>query len=98
MSIIDLGIALETVAHLKRAVESTCAIPQEKQVLLISGHIIIIILVKMKLIFLYCLGGESLETEERVCKYTAGSSDTNPIFLFSVASIESSSPPVSTSM
>ena len=39
-------------------------------------------------------GGESLEAEERVCKYTAGSSDTNPIFLFSVASIESSSPPV----
>ena len=41
-------------------------------------------------------GGESLEPEERVCKYTAGSSDTNPIFLFSVASIENSSPPVST--
>ena len=88
---------METVAHLKRAVESTCAIPQEKQVLLISGHIIIIILVHMKLIF-HNAGGESLETEERVCKYTAGSSDTNPIFLFSVASIESSSPPVSTSM
>lgn len=30
-------------------------------------------------------GGESLEPEERVCKYTAGSSDTNPIFLFSMA-------------
>ena len=40
-------------------------------------------------------GGESLETEERVCKYTAGSSDTNPIFLFSVASLEGSAPPVS---
>ena len=39
-------------------------------------------------------GGESLETEERVCKYTAGSSDTNPIFLFSVASLEGSAPPV----
>ena len=30
-------------------------------------------------------GGESLEPDERVCKYTAGSSDTNPIFLFSMA-------------
>ena len=39
-------------------------------------------------------GGESLETEERVCKYTAGSSDTNPIFLFSVASLEGSAPSV----
>ena len=29
-----------------------------------------------------------------MCKYTAGSSDTNPIFLFSVASLESSTPPV----
>ena len=38
-------------------------------------------------------GGESLEPEERVCKYTAGSSDTNPIFLFSMVSIESSQPP-----
>jgi hypothetical protein len=38
-------------------------------------------------------GGESLEPEERVCKYTAGSSDTNPIFLFSMASIESNTPP-----
>ena len=29
-----------------------------------------------------------------MCKYTAGSSDTNPIFLFSVASLEGSAPPV----
>ena len=29
-------------------------------------------------------GGESLEDEERVCKYAAGT-DTNPIFLFSLA-------------
>ena len=72
MSIIDLGIALETVAHLKRAVESTCAIPQEKQVLLISGHIIIIILVKMKLFFFMLFrwrvtgdGGESLQVHCR---------------------------------
>lgn len=38
-------------------------------------------------------GGESLEPDERVCKYTAGSSDTNPIFLFSMSSLESPSPP-----
>ena len=76
MVTLDMGLALETVGHLKVAVETTCNIPQEKQVLLISG-------------------GESLEAEERVCKYTAGSSDTNPIFLFSMASIESTSPPLS---
>ena len=39
-------------------------------------------------------GGEALELDERVCKYTAGSSDTNPIFLFSMASLEGSAPPV----
>ena len=38
-------------------------------------------------------GGESLEPDERVCKYNAGSSDQNPIFLFSMASIELASPP-----
>ncbi len=37
-------------------------------------------------------GGESLEPEERVCKYNAGT-DTNPIFLFSMSSIERSHPP-----
>jgi hypothetical protein len=37
-------------------------------------------------------GGESLDAEERVCKYAAGT-DTNPIFLFSLISIESSMPP-----
>ena len=40
-------------------------------------------------------GGESLEPEERVCKYSAGSSDSNPIFLYSVSSLESSVPPTS---
>lgn len=39
-------------------------------------------------------GGESLESNERVCKYTAGSSDSNPIFLFSVSTLEGSHPPV----
>jgi len=39
-------------------------------------------------------GGESLEVHERVCKYTAGSSDSNPIFLFSVSTLEGSNPPV----
>ena len=33
-------------------------------------------------------GGESLDPEERVCKYSAGT-DTNPIFLFSMLNIES---------
>ena len=32
MVTLDMGLALETVAHLKRAMETTCAIPQEKQV------------------------------------------------------------------
>jgi len=76
MITLEMNLALETVAHLKKAVETTWGIPEEKQVLLISG-------------------GESLEPEERVCKYTAGSSDTNPIFLFSMASLESSTPPTS---
>merc|ERR1719322_1653741 len=74
MMTLEMSLALETVAHLRRAVASTWSIPEDKQVLLISG-------------------GESLEPDERVCKYTAGSSDTNPIFLFSMASIESGSPP-----
>lgn len=77
MITLEMNLALETVAQLKKAVETTWGIPEEKQVLLISG-------------------GESLEPEERVCKYTAGSSDTNPIFLFSMASIESNTPPAST--
>jgi hypothetical protein len=38
-------------------------------------------------------GGDSLEPEERVCKYSAGSSDSNPIFLYSVSSLESGAPP-----
>ena len=37
-------------------------------------------------------GGESLDPEERVCKYSAGT-DTNPIFLFSMLNIENSTPP-----
>merc|ERR1719210_3150043 len=37
-------------------------------------------------------GGDSLDSEERVCKYSAGT-DTNPIFLFSMLNIESQTPP-----
>ena len=37
-------------------------------------------------------GGESLDANETVCKYSMGT-DTNPIFLFSLVSIESSLPP-----
>ncbi|XP_046746748.1 RB1-inducible coiled-coil protein 1 isoform X2 [Diprion similis] len=38
-------------------------------------------------------GGESLEPNARVCTYSAGT-DTNPIYLFSKAAIESPQPPV----
>lgn len=37
-------------------------------------------------------GGESLESNARVCSYSAGT-DTNPIYLFSKAAIESNYPP-----
>jgi RB1-inducible coiled-coil protein 1 len=37
-------------------------------------------------------GGESLDANETVCKYSMGT-DTNPIFLFSMVSIESTLPP-----
>ena len=37
-------------------------------------------------------GGESLDANETVCKYSMGT-DTNPIFLFSMVSIESALPP-----
>ena len=37
-------------------------------------------------------GGESLDANETVCKYSMGT-DTNPIFLFSMISIESTLPP-----
>jgi len=37
-------------------------------------------------------GGESLDADKRVCEYAAGT-DTNPIFLFSITSIESTHPP-----
>ncbi|KAG8229201.1 hypothetical protein J437_LFUL001073 [Ladona fulva] len=37
-------------------------------------------------------GGESLDPSSRVCSYSAGT-DTNPIYLFSKASIESPTPP-----
>jgi len=37
-------------------------------------------------------GGECLEPNARVCSYSAGT-DTNPIYLFSKAAIESSLPP-----
>lgn len=38
-------------------------------------------------------GGESLESHARVCTYSAGT-DTNPIYLFSKAAIESQVPPL----
>lgn len=38
-------------------------------------------------------GGESLESNARVCSYSAGT-DTNPIYLFSMAAIESQVPPI----
>ncbi|XP_034952727.1 RB1-inducible coiled-coil protein 1 [Chelonus insularis] len=38
-------------------------------------------------------GGESLEPHARVCSYSAGT-DTNPIYLFSKAAIESQIPPI----
>ncbi|XP_044588148.1 RB1-inducible coiled-coil protein 1-like [Cotesia glomerata] len=38
-------------------------------------------------------GGESLEPHARVCSYSAGT-DTNPIYLFSKAAIESQVPPI----
>ncbi|XP_017754918.1 PREDICTED: RB1-inducible coiled-coil protein 1 isoform X2 [Eufriesea mexicana] len=38
-------------------------------------------------------GGESLEPNARVCSYSAGT-DTNPIYLFSKAAIESQHPPM----
>lgn len=38
-------------------------------------------------------GGESLEPNVRVCSYSAGT-DTNPIYLFSKASIDAPTPPV----
>lgn len=37
-------------------------------------------------------GGQSLDPSHRVCSYSAGT-DTNPIFLFSKATIENSIPP-----
>ena len=37
-------------------------------------------------------GGQSLDPSHRVCSYSAGT-DTNPIFLFSKSTIESSVPP-----
>lgn len=37
-------------------------------------------------------GGDCLEPQARVCSYSAGT-DTNPIYLFSKAAIESQTPP-----
>ena len=39
MLTLDMGLALENVHHLKQAVQTNCGIPQEKQVLLISGQL-----------------------------------------------------------
>lgn len=38
-------------------------------------------------------GGESLESNARVCSYSAGT-DTNPIYLFNQGAIESQVPPI----
>ncbi|CAB3385660.1 Hypothetical predicted protein [Cloeon dipterum] len=37
-------------------------------------------------------GGESLDSNNRVCQYSAAGTDTNPIFLFSKCTIESTTP------
>ena len=70
---LDLNLAVEKVSYLKGYIARNCRIPQEKQVLLISG-------------------GESLDPEQNVCTYAAGT-DTNPIFLFSMLNIESAQSP-----
>ncbi|XP_014260656.1 RB1-inducible coiled-coil protein 1 isoform X2 [Cimex lectularius] len=73
MMTFDINLALENVGQLKEAIQRTCGIAVDKQVLLVSG-------------------GECLEPNVRVCSYSAGT-DTNPIFLFSKSSIESTTPP-----
>lgn len=70
---VDMKLALESVAQLKSEIAKHHGIPEDKQVLLISG-------------------GESLNPNDRVCSYSAGT-DTNPIFLFSKSAIESAEPP-----
>lgn len=70
---LEMNLALETVTFLKTVLARQCAIPPDKQVLLISG-------------------GESLNGDDPVCKYSTGT-DTNPIFLFSMLSIERMEPP-----
>ncbi|XP_072026877.1 RB1-inducible coiled-coil protein 1-like [Amphiura filiformis] len=42
-------------------------------------------------------GGQSLDPQMRVCSYSAGT-DTNPIFLFSKGTIESATPPITSSI
>ncbi|XP_067123331.1 RB1-inducible coiled-coil protein 1 isoform X1 [Centruroides vittatus] len=70
---VDMKLALESVGQLKSEIAKHHGIPEDKQVLLISG-------------------GESLNPNDRVCSYSAGT-DTNPIFLFSKSAIESAEPP-----
>ena len=160
MMTLEMSLALETVAHLRRAVASTWSIPEDKQVglesktescknlylckylqrnsnsthfaiilpffflqiiafqlrtseepILLScrfslSYFLLLLLTKktgfgvvpiilpinrLQFQVLLISGGESLEPDERVCKYTAGSSDTNPIFLFSMARLHMSS-------
>ncbi|XP_044020497.1 RB1-inducible coiled-coil protein 1 isoform X2 [Aphidius gifuensis] len=70
----NIGLALQSVAELKEAIERECGVLAEHQVLLMSG-------------------GESLESNARVCSYSAGT-DTNPIYLFNQGAIESQVPPI----
>ncbi|XP_053393728.1 RB1-inducible coiled-coil protein 1-like isoform X2 [Mercenaria mercenaria] len=73
MMTFDMNLAMEKVSSLQGVIARGCRIPEDKQVLLISG-------------------GESLDPNAVVGKYHAGT-DTNPIFLFSKSTIESSVPP-----
>ncbi|XP_052258142.1 RB1-inducible coiled-coil protein 1-like isoform X2 [Dreissena polymorpha] len=73
MMTFDMNLAMESVSVLQSVIARGYRIPEEKQVLLISG-------------------GESLDPTAMVGKYHAGT-DTNPIFLFSKSTIESSVPP-----
>ncbi|KAL4236922.1 reticulophagy [Mactra antiquata] len=73
MMTFDMNLAMEKVSSLQNVIAKGCRIPEDKQVLLISG-------------------GESLDHSTVVGKYHAGT-DTNPIFLFSKSTIESSIPP-----
>jgi len=78
---------------LKEEIISWSALPWHACGSLACYHQVIKYLTMHVLQVLLISGGESLETNERVCKYTAGSSDSNPIFLFSVSTLEGAGPP-----